>query len=134
MELDKHTAYLFHGKDVKNDMQLWLENGKPMIFGSEMNKGIILNGLKLEVVTIGENGVTENDILIHNSKEEDITLHMMISNMSAPEFPVAMGVIRATKELTYDEGMMAQLEENMKTTKFKNSEDLFNSGDTWEVN
>ncbi len=122
------------GKDVKNDMQLWLENGKPMIFGSEMNKGIILNGLKLEVVTIGENGVTENDILIHNSKEEDITLHMMISTMSAPEFPVAMGVIRATKELTYDEGMMAQLEENMKTTKFKNSEDLFNSGDTWEVN
>ena len=122
------------GKDVKHDMQLWLEDGNPMIFGSEMNKGIILNGLKLEVVTIGENGVTEDDILVHNSKEEDLTLHMMIPTMSAPEFPVAMGVIRATKQLTYDEGMMAQLEENIKTTKFKTSDDLFNSGDTWEVN
>ncbi|HJN64422.1 MAG TPA: 2-oxoacid:ferredoxin oxidoreductase subunit beta [Flavobacteriales bacterium] len=122
------------GKDVKHDMQLWLEDGKPMIFGSEMNKGIILNGLKLEVVTIGENDVTEDDILIHNSKEQDITLHMMLSTMSAPEFPVAMGVIRAADELTYDEGMIAQLEENIKNTKFKTSDDLFNSGDTWEVN
>ena len=122
------------GKDVKHDMQLWLEDGKPMIFGSEMNKGIILNGLKLEVVTIGENDVTEDDILIHNSKEQDITLHMMLSTMSAPEFPVAMGVIRVADELTYDEGMIAQLEENIKNTKFKTSDDLFNSGDTWEVN
>jgi 2-oxoglutarate ferredoxin oxidoreductase subunit beta len=122
------------GKDVKHDMQLWLEDGKPMIFGSEMNKGIILNGLKLEVVTIGENDVTEDDILIHNSKEQDITLHMMLSTMSAPEFPVAMGVIRAADELTYDEGMIAQLEENIKNTKFKTSDDLFSSGDTWEVN
>ncbi len=122
------------GKDVKHDMQLWLEDGKPMIFGSEMNKGIILNGLKLEVVTIGENDVTEDDILIHNSKEQDITLHMMLSTMSAPEFPVAMGVIRAADELTYDEGMIAQLEENIKDTKFKTSDDLFNSGDTWGVN
>ena len=122
------------GKDVKHDMQLWLEDGKPMIFGSEMNKGIILNGLKLEVVTIGENDVTEDDILIHNSKEQDITLHMMLSTMSAPEFPVAMGVIRVADELTYDEGMIAQLEENIKNTKFKTSDDLFNSGDTWGVN
>ena len=98
-----------------------------------MNKGIVLNGLKLEVVTIGENGVTEDDILIHNSKEQDITLHMMLSIMSAPEFPVAMGVIRAVDELTYDDGMVAQLEENIKNTKFETSDDLFNSGDTWEV-
>ncbi len=122
------------GKDVKQDMQLWLEDGKPMIFGSEMNKGLILNGLKLEVVTIGENGITEEDILIHNSKEQDITLHMMLSIMSTPEFPVAMGVIRVVDELTYDEGMIAQLEENIKNTKFKTSDDLFSSGDTWEVN
>ena len=47
---------------------------------------------------------------------------------------IILRVIRATKQLTYDEGIMAQLEENIKTTKFKTSDDLFNSGDTWEVN
>ena len=114
-------------------MQLWLEDGKPMIFGSEMNKGLILNGLKLEVVTIGDNGITEDDILVHDAKENDITLHMMLATMRAPKFPVAMGVIRAVKELTYDDGMMEQLEENIRNTKFKTSDDLFNSGDTWEV-
>jgi 2-oxoglutarate ferredoxin oxidoreductase subunit beta len=121
------------GKDVKHDMQIHLEHGKPMVYGKESDKGIILNGLKLETVTIGENGIMEEDLLVHDAHEEDISLHMMIANMNVPEFPVAMGVIRATKELTYDEGMMGQLEENIRNTKFKTSDDLFNSGDTWEV-
>jgi len=118
---------------VKHDMQIHLEHGKPMVYGKESDKGIILNGLKLEVVTIGENGITEEDLLVHDAHEEDISLHMMIANMNAPEFPVAMGVIREVKALTFDEGMKLQLEENIKTTKFKTSDDLFNSGDTWEV-
>ena len=121
------------GKDVKHDMQLWLEDGKAMIFGREMNKGIVLNGLKLEVVTIGEDGITEDDILVHNAQEENITLHMMLATMRAPNFPVAMGVIRKVKTMTFDEGLISQLEHNIKTTKFKSSDDLFNSGDTWEV-
>ena len=122
------------GKDVKHDMQIYLEHGKPMIYGKESNKGIILNGLKLETVTIGENGITEDDLLVHDAHEEDISIHMMIANMNVPEFPVAMGVIRSVKELTFDEGMVLQLEENIKTTKFQSSDELFNSGDTWEVN
>ena len=121
------------GKDVKHDMQLYLEHGKPMIYGKESDKGIILNGLKLETVTIGENGITEDDLLIHDAHEPDICLHMMIANMNVPEFPVAMGVIRAVKKLTFDEGMKAQLEENIQTAKFRSSDELFNSGDTWEV-
>ena len=121
------------GKDVKMDNQIFLEHGKPMIYGKESNKGIVLKGLKLETVTIGENGITEEDLLVHDAKEPDITLHMMLSAMKAPEFPVAMGVIRAVDSLTYDEGMTAQLEENIKTTKFHTSDDLFGSGDTWEV-
>ena len=39
-------------KKVKEDKQIYLEHGKPMIFGKEKDKGIVLNGLKLEVVTI----------------------------------------------------------------------------------
>jgi 2-oxoglutarate ferredoxin oxidoreductase subunit beta len=105
-----------------------------MIYGKDSNKGIILNGLKLETVIIGKNGITEDDILVHDAHEEDISLHMMIANMNVPEFPVAMGVIREVKALTFDEGMTEQLEENIKTAKFKTSDGLFNSGDTWEVN
>ena len=121
------------GKEVKHDMQLYLEHGTPMIYGKDSDKGIVLNGLKLETVTLGENGITEDDLLVHDAHEEDISLHMMIANMTAPEFPVAMGVIRAVKALTFDAGMTTQLEENIKTAKFKTSDELFNSGDTWKV-
>ena len=47
-----------------------------------MNKGIVLNGFKLEVVTIGENGISEEDILVHNLKEQDPTLHAISKNMA----------------------------------------------------
>ena len=61
----------FTDKKVREDMQMFLEHGKPMIFGKERDKGLVLNGLKLEVVTIGENGVTESDILVHDAKCEE---------------------------------------------------------------
>ena len=50
---------------------LFLEHGKPMIFGKERDKGIRLNGLNPEVVTIGENGVTEADLLVHDERAEE---------------------------------------------------------------
>ena len=37
-----------------------------MIFGKDKNKGIRMNGAHPEVVTIGENGITENDLLVHD--------------------------------------------------------------------
>ena len=50
---------------------LVLEHGKPMIFGKDRDKGIRLNGLHPEVVTIGEDGVTEADLLVHDEEAAD---------------------------------------------------------------
>ena len=120
-------------KDIKQDAQLILEDGKPMIFGRNMDKGIILNGFKLKVVKIGENGVTEKDILIHNSREHDATLHSMLGRMAPPEFPTAMGVIRCVERPTFDEGVLEQIEYEKKNAKFKNVNELIRSGETWEI-
>ena len=54
-------------KETRTDRLIMLEHGKPMIFGKENNKGLVLNGFDLKVVTIGENGITEKDILIHDA-------------------------------------------------------------------
>ena len=121
------------GKEVKQNAQLILEDGKPMLFGAEMNKGIILNGFKLEVVTIGENNVTEEDILIHDEKEQDPTLHAMLARMRPPEFPAALGIIRAVRRSTFDEGLLNQLEYEKENAKFKTVDELLKSGETWEV-
>ena len=120
-------------KDVKLDAQLFLEDGKSMIFGAEENKGIILNGFKLEVVTVGENGITEEDILVHDAKEKDPTLHAMLARMRPPEFPAALGIIRAVERPTFDEGLLSQLEYEKENAKFKTVDELLNSGDTWTI-
>ena len=120
-------------KDVKLDRQLWLEHGKPMIFGADSNKGIRLNGLKLEVVTIGENGITEADILVHDAYEKDNILHGMLIQMSAPEFPVAFGVIRQVKENSFDTNVWNQINHEKENAKFSSVDELMNSGVTWEV-
>ncbi len=121
------------GKETRDDYQLHLEHGQPMLFGAEKNKGIKLNGLKLEVVTIGENGVTEDDILLHDAHEQDATLHLMLIKMAPPEFPMALGIIRAVEDTTYDDLVEHQYEESKKNAKVTGMDELLNSGNTWVV-
>jgi len=120
-------------REHKADRQLWLEDGKPMIFGKENNKGLILNGTELEVVTIGENGITEEDILIHDSSTANPIIHLQLVRMKAPEFPVAFGVIRNVKKPSYEQLMVQQIEDVKAKSKIKCADDLFRSGTTWEV-
>ena len=120
-------------KEVKENAQLFLEHGAPMLFGSKMDKGIVLNGLNLEVVTIGKNGISEKDILVHDAKHKDPTLHTMLARMRPPEFPIALGVIRAVDRLTFDNGIISQIEYEKENAKFKSVDELLKSGETWEV-
>lgn len=114
----------------RDDRQLILRHGEPMIFGKDGEKGIMLleNGLK--VVTIGENGVTKSDILVHDQYAMDPGIHRMIGRMTNP---VAMGVIRSAPYDTYDDLMEEQIDHARKSSKIKNVNDLLRSGDTWEV-
>ena len=104
-----------------------------MLFGKEGTKGLRLNGFKLEVVTIGEDGIKETDILIHNAAEEDPTLHTMLARMRPPAFPAALGVIRKVERHTYDEGVIAQIKKEQQDAKFNTVDELLNAGDTWEI-
>lgn len=96
-------------KTVRDDNSLFMEHGKPLIFGKEKNKGIRLNGLNPEVVTIGENGVTESDLLIHDETIENPTYAYMLSRLANPAFPTPIGVFRSTSQPTYDDLVNAQM-------------------------
>jgi len=120
-------------KEFKEDRQLYLEHGKPMIFGKEKNKGLILTSNGLQVVTIGENGVKESDILVHDAKKEDPFIHLMLSNMVGPDFPVAFGVIRSVAHDTYDENVAKQVAEVQSKSSYKSMDDVLLSGDTWTI-
>lgn len=120
-------------KQFKDDRTIVLEQGKPMIFGKNRDKGLVLDGIKLKVVTIGENGITEKDLLVHDAECEDNTMHLKLANMEYPEYPVALGVIRKVKAQVYDQAMEAQIAEVQKSSKIKTFLDLAKEGDVWEV-
>jgi 2-oxoglutarate ferredoxin oxidoreductase subunit beta len=117
-------------KLVREDKQLFVEHGKPMIFGKDKDKGLVLNGLKLEVAVIGENGITQEDILVHDAKCEDNTLHQMLVKL---EYPLVTGIIRSYEDKTFEEREAELNEQVLSTSKFSKVDDLFFSGETYEV-
>ena len=120
-------------KASREDRIVVLEHGKKMIFGKERNKGLVLDGLKLKVVTIGEDGITEDDILTHDAQDSDPTLHLMLVRMQAPEFPIAIGVIRDVPAETFDHAISAQIAREQAKSKVKSFDDLVETLEQWEV-
>ncbi len=130
---DKTFAKFTATKELREENTIVLRHGEPMVFGKAKNKGIRLNGLELEVVTIGENGITEKDILVHNAREPKPAIHMMLVNMEGPEFPVALGVIRDVEDASYDDRVCGQVADVQCNCKIHSVDELLNSGSTWEV-
>ncbi len=120
-------------KEFRADRTIVLKHGEPMIFGKDRDKGLVLDGRKLKVVKIGENGITEKDILIHDAEEENPGMHSMLIDMKYPEYPIALGVIRAVKDKTYDDNVRDQVIDVREHARIHNMDELLNSGATWEV-
>jgi 2-oxoglutarate ferredoxin oxidoreductase subunit beta len=120
-------------KEVREERTLILKHGEPMIFGKANDKGLFLDCLKLKVVRIGENGITEKDLLVHDASESNPGIQYMLANMKYPEYPVALGVIRSVTGPTYETAVEEQIMEIKKTARIKSLEDLLHSGSVWEV-
>ena len=80
-------------KSVAGDAQIHLRHGEPLLFGKESEKGLRLNpkSLSLEAVKLGENGVSVEDILVHD--ETNPVLAGLLGAMAPPALPEALGVI-----------------------------------------
>lgn len=120
-------------REHRSDRTIVLKHGEPMIFGKDRDKGLMLDGLKLKVVKLGENGITEKDLLVHDAHQENPGLHSMLIDMQYPEYPVALGVIRAVKDTTYDDNVRDQITEVRSKSPIQCMDDLLVSGATWEV-
>lgn len=120
-------------REHRSDRTIVLKHGEPMIFGKDRDKGLMLDGMKLKVVKLGENGITEKDLLVHDAHQENPGLHSMLIDMQYPEYPVALGVIRAVKDTTYDDNVRDQITEVRSKSPIQCMDDLLVSGATWEV-
>ncbi|MCB2221298.1 MAG: 2-oxoacid:ferredoxin oxidoreductase subunit beta [Bacteroidetes bacterium] len=120
-------------RETRDDNQIYLEHGKPMIFGKDLDKGIVLKGTRLEVAKLNENGITEKDILVHDKYQWESGIHVLLATMEPPEYPLALGVIRSISDFTFDGKMEAIIKEEKEHGKIKSVDDLLNSGKTWEI-
>ncbi|MHB8875192.1 MAG: 2-oxoacid:ferredoxin oxidoreductase subunit beta [Myxococcaceae bacterium] len=118
-------------KAMKDDLQLRLEHGKPLTF-AKGKKGIRLKGLTPEVVTIGEGGVSEKDLLVHDETAE-ASASFLLGEMEPPGHPVPIGVLRAVSRPAHHELEVAQAQAVKKARGEGDLEKLLNAGDTWNV-
>jgi len=126
-------------KSVKANNVLYLEHGKPMVFGKDKNKGIRLNGLKPEVVDIGKD-CSLDDVLTHDETAEEPTLAYLLSRFAhdaskdaVKPFPEPVGVLRNVRKPTYEELLDTRINEAIAKKGKGKLEDLFSAEDVWTV-
>jgi 2-oxoglutarate/2-oxoacid ferredoxin oxidoreductase subunit beta len=123
---------LFTGKETRDDHVVYLEHGKPLIFGKEKEKGIRLNGFTPEVVNITSGSFSVNDLLVHN--ENDSTLAFILADMiHNPEFPRAMGVFLSQTRASYDQLMVDQIAKVKSSKGNGDLQTLLTGEETWTI-
>ncbi len=126
---------LYTDKETKPDNVLFLEHGKPMIFGKENNKGIRLNGLTPEVIDINEGSYSVNDVWVHDEFDKGTARAHILSQLAEMEgMPTPVGVIRQEEKETYEDALHAQLEALTEAKGKGDLKKLLFSGNMWDVN
>ena len=119
-------------KATREDTTVELEHGKPLIFGKNRDKGIRLNGLRPEVVSLTDGSVSHDDLLFHDEKS-DTTLVHLLAKMRYPEFPEPIGVFRDVDMPVFEEEVRGQVDTAIAKRGAGDLNKLFHSGDTWQV-
>ena len=120
-------------REVRADRTILLRHGEKMIFGKDKNKGLVRDGFLLKAVTIGEDGYTIDDVLVHDAHTESNFLHQQLAMMDGETLPLALGVIRDVEAPTYDAGVSAQVTEVRAAKGFNTLRDMILAGETWTV-
>ena len=120
-------------RDTRDDVQLRLEHGRPLVFGKARDKAIRFRDAVPEVVTLGQGGVTEADLPVHDAHAESSGTAFLLSLLAAPVFPVPLGVFRSVAAPTHE-----ALDEELRASARARSgrgrlEQLLGSGTTWTI-
>lgn len=120
-------------KETRAEKQLKLEHGKPMLFGENRDKGLVLDACEIKVAKLGENGIKEKDILIHNAHTASPNLAFMLAQLVTPDFPLPMGIIREVEAPVYEEKLVRQIEASRAIKPAADLQDFLNGKNSWVV-
>jgi 2-oxoglutarate/2-oxoacid ferredoxin oxidoreductase subunit beta len=126
---------IFTEKSTKQDEAIFLEQGKPLIFGATKNKGIKLDGFKPIVVNLNEDH-SENDLWIHDEQDfykAQILVRMFDNPQNTHHLPRPFGVFYKTQRACYEDIMTLQIEDIIATKGKGNLDKLLKGKETWEI-
>lgn len=120
-------------RDHRAERTIHLRHGEKMLFGPNNEKGLVRDGFLLKAVTVGEDGYTLDDVLVHDAHTPSNFLHQQLAMMDGHELPLAVGVIRDVESLTYNDEVERQIADVRAAKGFKSLRDMITAGETWEV-
>jgi 2-oxoglutarate ferredoxin oxidoreductase subunit beta len=126
---------IFTEKSSKANETIFLEQGKPLIFGADQNKGIKLDGFKPVVVEIG-NGISADDLWIHNEQDfykAQILVRMFDNPQNEHHLPRPFGVFYQADRPCYEDVMAMQIEEVIATKGKGDLDKLLRGKEIWEI-
>ncbi len=119
---------------VRAERTITLRHGEKMLFGANNERGLVRDGFLLKAVTVGEDGYTLDDVLVHDAHTPSNFLHQQLAMMDGlGDLPLALGVIRDVEAPTYEAGVSEQVEEVRAKKGFDTLRAMILAGDTWEV-
>jgi 2-oxoglutarate ferredoxin oxidoreductase subunit beta len=124
--------FAFTEKDTKDDNVLFVEHGKPMVFGKEKDKGLRLDGFTPTVVSLKDGKYSVDDLIVHN--ERDTMLSFILARMSSlAGLPRPVGVVYAVQRPLYEAEMARQIEAAVQKQGEGDLERLLHHGETWTI-
>ncbi len=124
--------FMFTEKESKDEKVIYLEHGKPLIFGKERDKGVKLDGFRPTVVSLKDGSHSVNDLIVHN--ENDSTLAFILANMTYnPSLPRPLGIFLSIDRPTYESQMTLQIKNAIEKKGKGDLDKLLGSGDTWTI-
>jgi 2-oxoglutarate ferredoxin oxidoreductase subunit beta len=120
-------------RSERDNNWVFLEHGRPVRFGKNGEKGIVLRGTETEVVTIGSSGVREEDLMVHDTGNPSRVAAYLLASFNPPERPMAFGIFRQVQKPTYDDLLIQQIDEVVAERGHGDLPRLLRSGTTWLV-
>ncbi len=126
---------IFTEKGTKMEEAIFLEHGSPLVFGSNQQKGIKLDGFKPVVVELNE-GVSKEDLWIHDEKDfykAQILVRMFDDVTLEHHLPRPFGVFYETERACYEDVMAMQIEEVIALKGKGNLDKILKGNETWTI-
>ena len=126
---------MFTEKNSKADEVLFLEQGKPLIFGATQNKGIKLDGFKPVIVDLAA-GASTDDLWIHDDRDfykAQILIRMFDDPKLQDHLPRPFGVFYETERTCYEDAMTMQIEEAIAKKGKGDLDKLLRGNETWVI-